>query len=183
MLLVIDQCSSHFFPSPYIAGEVLLVCRSSSLFLRRKSGELISLPTYHHRFILCCFGSQPRSLLLATMDKLYHLDIRVSMMWCCLYSLIVTLYHRLCLLQNANSPGQLVTLLSNQKVTCLSRDVGHPFRVLVGTEQTLFLLDVRQPNHHLLAVQHQLPTPPTALSCIETLRGNSILPFPSPSLC
>ena len=47
--------------------------------------------------------------------------------------------------------------------------------MLVATDHTLFLLDVRQPGHALLAIQHQLTSPPFALSAIQTNQGNSIL--------
>lgn len=71
--------------------------------------------------------------------------------------------------------GELLPIFESPSITCLSRDVAHPFRVLVATDHTLFLLDVRQPDHALLAIQHQLTSPPFALSAIQAQQGNSIL--------
>ena len=65
--------------SPYIDGEMMVVSESGQLYIRRKSSEVISLPSFDQDFKLCCYGSQPRSLLLATPTNLFHLDIRVSL--------------------------------------------------------------------------------------------------------
>lgn len=130
------------------------------------------------QFVLCCYGSQPRSLLLSTSDNLFQADLRVS------ESVSISAHIEVCYdPQDTNSVGELVTLLSGHKVTCLSRDISHPFRVLVATEQALFLVDTRQPTHQLLAVQHQLSSPPVSLSCLQTHAGKSILKKPNGVCC
>lgn len=150
-----DSIISDAKLSPYIAGELVVVSESGRISMRRKSGQVSSLPSYDQSFTLCCYGSHPRSLILATPTNLFHFDNR-----------------------DRSTRKQLISLLDcRSRVTCIARDIAHPFRVIIATDQTLYLLDIRQPNHHLLAVQHHLTTPPSFVTLFKSSQGLSILWF------
>ena len=80
LLLTMSHSACHSVMaslSPYIAGEFLSLDEAGTVSFFKGTGEILPIPSHGHQFILCCYGNQPRSLLLATPTNIFAFDIRV----------------------------------------------------------------------------------------------------------
>ncbi|RDD46296.1 TATA box-binding protein-associated factor RNA polymerase I subunit C [Trichoplax sp. H2] len=149
--------------NPYIDGEMAIVCSSGGIQVWSESNgsrEIRANSNYlSHEELLsswygCQFAGHPRLLAVASSSDFDLIDFRVKPL------------KRRSLFAIPTSH-----LLINEKFVAIQRH-SRPFYHLLGTQQSLLLLDERFPSHPVLKWRHHLRSNPFCISTVQDIFSN-----------